>query len=646
MNRTVNNNAVTIATTVVSRMMSFWVLAVTASCCCCCFLSTGTNGAPLHDIIHEIPLYGRPPTPQFSGYLDAATNDGCDLATNGPVCKLHYWLALAEDNDDGPGLSKPLVLWLNGGPGSSSVLGLLQEIGPLLMNATGGLMNNPWAWTRIVNVLILEAPMGVGYSYCSRQLEGKKCINTDQYTAKATRAALVDFFTDKYPEFVDNDFFITGESYAGVYIPTLAQQILDHPSSKDLINLKGIAVGDPCTDNVAQADSMDPLWYANKYGLMDPEIYDLLWNHCNEDFLVRYDIRHKSVVHEQNKAKANKNKNRTIPPPASIGKHANYVLAANLNQELHPIQDLEERKRKAIHLYHDRVLGVSLPSAVVADDDDDNDNDNKKDSLTAECTMAYRKYLLSSSHALSQGWDDLFIDDYSLFAPVTTAEDEYMTEYMNRDDVKRALHVEEAPIDKWPYPKAGFDYTKEYSACNWQDDILFPNISMVDIYMEIVPKLERTWIYNGNTDPCVSYEGTREAVKQILQPELDGGGYRPWFYNQTGAAIQVLEQKSVLFGPNLVAQDVGAQYGGEVVNYEEGLSFVTFHGSGHMVPQFRPQAALHFLWKFIVGGDLAPLLPSNATLKEMDDATFAKAMQTWTKAAQKPPYVDWVDLQT
>lgn len=102
----------------------------------CGFLFSSVHGAPLTDIIHEIPLYGRPPTPQFSGYLDA-TNDGCDMATNGPVCKIHYWLALAEDNEDGPGLAKPLVLWLNGGPGSSAILGFLQEIGPLLVNATG-----------------------------------------------------------------------------------------------------------------------------------------------------------------------------------------------------------------------------------------------------------------------------------------------------------------------------------------------------------------------------------------------------------------------------------------------------------------------------------------------------------------------------
>lgn len=30
----------------------------------------------------------------------------------------------------------------------------------------------------------------------------------------------------------------------------------------------------------------------------------------------------------------------------------------------------------------------------------------------------------------------------------------------------------------------------------------------------------------GDSDPCVSYEGTREAIKQIGFQEIDGGGYR------------------------------------------------------------------------------------------------------------------------
>lgn len=211
------------------------------------------SAAPLEDLVDLLPDYGRPPTTMFSGYLDATA--GCDTDTNGNECQLHYWMALAEGPDP---LSKPVVLWLNGGPGSSSILGFLQENGPLLINATGGLMENPWSWTKVANLIALESPIGVGYSYCANQKKGKLCKNTDKFTASASRAALQFFFDRKFPELKENPFFITGESYAGVYCPTLAKEILDHAPE---INLKGLMVGDPCTDDDAQDNSMDALWY-------------------------------------------------------------------------------------------------------------------------------------------------------------------------------------------------------------------------------------------------------------------------------------------------------------------------------------------------------------------------------------------------
>jgi hypothetical protein len=207
------------------------------------------------------------------------------------------------------------------------------------------------------------------------------------------------------------------------------------------------------------------------------------------------DIRHKSVnklekeIHEIQVSKTDrqrkkKNKGNKKPPPA-VGKHAHWTTAAVLNAQLRNITNLEERRKKAERLYHEHVLGIDILQK---------EEELEKELLnwSEECTLAYRKYMISSSHALSQGWDGIYIDDYSLFAPVTTLEDEYMTAYMNRADVKRALHVEETPIEEWPFPKAGFHYTKEYNACNWDDDIKFPNISMIDIYQEIVPKLDRT----------------------------------------------------------------------------------------------------------------------------------------------------------
>jgi serine carboxypeptidase-like clade 1 len=550
------------------RLFIVLVLTVTA-----CF------AAPEEDRIDSLPLFGPPPTPHYSGYLDAT--DGCNTEVNGAYCKIHYWFATAEDGPDGAAAAdKPVVLWLNGGPGSSSILGLLQENGPLLMNATGGLMVNPYSWTTAAHLLVLESPVGVGYSYCEAQMDGDEvCQNTDKFTASASRAALTDFFHRKFPEYASNDFFATGESYAGVYLPTLAYEILQHNARHptEVIPLRGLAVGDPCTDNTAQRDSMDALWYGHKYGLVDDAVFDQLWNEC--------DVR--------------------LP---------NYLMR----------NDNSRSKRKQTKTPMERLTSNLK---------------NSKD--TPACNLALRKFLLSTSRALSQGWRDMFIDDYSLFAPVTDVEDQAMQDYMNRPDVRVALHVQESPVSKWPYPEAGFDYTKEYDACN--DDVPKEGaLSMVDFYRKIVPKLPSgVWVYNGDTDPCVSYEGTRTAVKRIGFSELDGGGYRPWFYNHTAAPLSVIQEKAVMFGPDLLLQNTGAQFGGEVVNYEHGLAFVTVHGSGHMVPQFRPQAALHMLTMLLRGKELSPLLPLNATLTSMTDDDFSDAMDKWTDKAKVHPYVTY-----
>ena len=345
----------------------------------------------------------------------------------------------------------------------------------------------------------------------------------------------------------------------------------------------------------AQAESMDSLWYAHKNGLVDDEIYDLLWNTCGArvpNLMTKGGLHH--TIHE-------------------------------MNRDLKEITSLQKRKKRAHELYSEVVFNGNM--------------ERMKDS--EECTLAFRKYIFSTSHGLSQSWKDLYIDDYSLFAPVSSLEDEQMSAYMSREDVRKALNVQDAPTKTWPNVDIGFDYFKEYDACNWGDEIVLKGVSMVDLYKEIVPQLERTWIYNGDTDPCVSYEGTRLAVKQIQIDELDGGSYRPWFYNQTAASLELLAEKSAMFGPNLVAQNMGAQFGGEVTDYHEGLKFVTFHGSGHMVPQFRPQSALHFLRKLVSGENLAPLLPMNETLVSMDDRVFKTVNNAWTESAMKSPFVDF-----
>ena len=69
----------------------------------------------IEDLVQELPDYGKPPTPHFSGYLDGS--EGCNTEVNGPLCQVHYWFALAEEDS----ANAPVVLWLNGGEYCSSI---------------------------------------------------------------------------------------------------------------------------------------------------------------------------------------------------------------------------------------------------------------------------------------------------------------------------------------------------------------------------------------------------------------------------------------------------------------------------------------------------------------------------------------------
>lgn len=94
----------------------------------------------------------------------------------------------------------------------------------------------------MANILFLESPVGVGFSY-SNTTSDYDHHQGDKQTAKDSYVFLVNWL-ERFPSYKNRDFYIAGESYAGHYVPQLASTILHNNKNenKAIINLKGIAV--------------------------------------------------------------------------------------------------------------------------------------------------------------------------------------------------------------------------------------------------------------------------------------------------------------------------------------------------------------------------------------------------------------------
>nr|AWM30697.1 cathepsin A [Rachycentron canadum] len=227
----------------------------------CCFLSCLLGGDAARDTDEVTFLPGLRKQPSFrhySGYLSVA--DGKHL---------HYWFVESQNNPS----SDPVVLWLNGGPGCSSLDGLLTEHGPFLIQDDGvTLQYNPYSWNMIANILYLESPAGVGFSYS----DDKSYVTNDTEVSMNNYLALKEFFS-LFPEYSKNELFLTGESYGGIYIPTLAERVMEDAS----LNLQGIAVGNGMSSYEMNDNSL--VYFAYYHGLLGSKLWSKLQMSCCKD---------------------------------------------------------------------------------------------------------------------------------------------------------------------------------------------------------------------------------------------------------------------------------------------------------------------------------------------------------------------------
>lgn len=148
-------------------------------------------------------------------------------------------------------------MWLQGGPGGSSLFGLFVENGPLSVAPdSNSAQTRDWTWAKNYHVIYIDNPVGTGFSFTNDTL-GLATNEVD--VARDLFEGLQQFFT-LFSELQKNEFYLTGESYAGKYLPAIGYKI--HTEGKNaLMNLQGLAIGDGLTDPETQFDYAELLYY-------------------------------------------------------------------------------------------------------------------------------------------------------------------------------------------------------------------------------------------------------------------------------------------------------------------------------------------------------------------------------------------------
>lgn len=218
------------------------------------------------------------PTNSYSGYLRVNEEK-----------HLHYIFIESEATPS----TDPILVWFNGGPGCSSLLAFMQEHGPWVIEDEATVVTrNPNPWNANASVIYLESPAGVGFSPWNLP-NGSQPVYNDMIQSEDAYAALRQWYL-KFPEYGpgagngNNELFISGESYGGIYTPYLAWQIYQNNQMAKMwhffdddhieINLKGFIVGNGATDWAYDVQPVFP--ELTKYFDLIPEVVYKNWtNH-------------------------------------------------------------------------------------------------------------------------------------------------------------------------------------------------------------------------------------------------------------------------------------------------------------------------------------------------------------------------------
>jgi len=389
------------------------------------------------------------------------------------IKKLHYVFLPSQSNPK----KDPLVLWLNGGPGCSSLLGFIQEHGPLVIpDFTREFKENEYSWNKLSNMIYLESPAGVGFSYTDN---GPEDLNSSDYKSAVDNLAALKSFFVKFPEYKQNDFYITGESYAGIYVPYLAQKVLvDNIGKVDIINIKGILVGNGCAD----------------------------WEVDVEKALIDFAYYH-GLYSEQTREK--------------------IVSFCNMPPEINENFD-KEKCNAARKEVQDNMQGLNIYDIYRYCPPNKTNGTNTTTKYDIDYDLFKKAAYYQKSKYMAAKFRNLIFNppDEQALWPSSCGPDEYPSEWFNTESVKTALNVR----TNITFEQCSDAVSKRY-ATDFEKGSLY-------LYPQLIQSNLKIWFFSGDIDGAVPFNGSQKWIKKLNLTIVDN--YRSWKVdNQVAGFAQV-----------------------------------------------------------------------------------------------------------
>ncbi|PWA36274.1 peptidase S10, serine carboxypeptidase, Alpha/Beta hydrolase fold protein [Artemisia annua] len=221
--------------------------------------------------------------PGFDGDLPFTFETGyVGVGEHGDV-EFFYYFVESQRNPS----QDPLILYLTGGPGVAALSTFLYQIGPLSFNIENCWNNNitlelnPYSWTKIANMIFIDTPAGVGFSY-SKTWEASR--SSDSILASNVYDFLRKWLME-HPRFLSNPLYLSGISYMGLIVPRVVLETYNgnKVGNQPRVNIEGYIMISPFTDKFADFNSR--LELAHRLALISDDIYKSAIESCHGNYV-------------------------------------------------------------------------------------------------------------------------------------------------------------------------------------------------------------------------------------------------------------------------------------------------------------------------------------------------------------------------